>query len=129
MARLSTAAVDVDETLVRADLSRPVAPGEALVVEMAFTAQLPKVFARTGWADGGEFVMAGQWFPKAGVWEQGAWNAHPFHANSEFYADFGAYDVALTLPEGGSWRLQEWPWQSPSRTATARRHSASRHST
>lgn len=97
---LSTAAVDADETLVRVDLPRPVGPGEALVVEMAFTAQLPKVFARTGWADGGEFVMAGQWFPKAGVWEQGAWNAHPFHANSEFYADFGAYDVALTLPEG-----------------------------
>lgn len=96
---LSPTAVDADETLVRADLPRPVAPGEALVVEMAFTAQLPKVFARTGWADDGDFVMAGQWFPKAGVWEQGAWNAHPFHANSEFYADFGAYDVALTLPE------------------------------
>lgn len=97
---LSTAAVDTDETLVRAILPRPVAPGEALVVEMAFTAQLPRVFARTGWADDGDFVMAGQWFPKAGVWEQGAWNAHPFHASSEFYADFGAYDVALTLPEG-----------------------------
>jgi len=97
---LSTAAVDTDEKLVRAILPRPVAPGEALVVEMAFTAQLPRVFARTGWADDGDFVMAGQWFPKAGVWEQGAWNAHPFHASSEFYADFGAYDVALTLPEG-----------------------------
>ncbi len=97
---LDPVAIDVDETLVRAELPEPVAPGAALVVELAFTTQLPRVFARTGWADDGDFVMAGQWFPKAGVWEGGAWNAYPFHANSEFYADFGSYDVALTLPKG-----------------------------
>jgi hypothetical protein len=33
-----------------------------------------------------------------GVWENGGWNAHPFHANAEFYADFGTYDVSITLP-------------------------------
>jgi aminopeptidase N len=42
--------------------------------------------------------MIGQWFPKLGVWEDGAWNAYVFHANGEFYADFGTYDVAITLP-------------------------------
>ncbi|MCU0520186.1 MAG: M1 family metallopeptidase [Anaerolineae bacterium] len=77
---LSFLAVDADETLVRAELPAPVAPGSALVVELVFTAQLPRVFARTGWADDGDFVMAGQWF--------------------EFYADFGGYTVSLTLPEG-----------------------------
>ncbi len=107
--------LDVDETLVRAVLPVPVAPGDSVVVEMAFTAQLPRVFARTGWADDGDFVMVGQWFPKFGVWEHGeadslgeanssgGWNAYPFHANSEFYADFGMYDVTLTLPE--PWRV------------------------
>jgi hypothetical protein len=45
--------------------------------------------------------MAGQWFPKLGVWEGAeGWDAHVFHANSEFYADFGDYEVSLTLPEG-----------------------------
>jgi hypothetical protein len=95
--------VDADETLVRAVLPEAVAPGDAVTVRMDFTATLPRVFARTGWADEGDFVMAGQWFPKFGVWEEGAWSAHPFHANSEFYADFGTYDVAVTLPEG--WRI------------------------
>ncbi len=93
--------LDRDETLLRVRLPAPVAPGEAVTVTLDFAAQLPHVFARTGWADEGRFVMAGQWFPKAGVWQGAAgWNAYPFHANSEFFADFGHYDVRLSLPEG-----------------------------
>lgn len=87
-----------DGTLARADLPTPVAPGETVEVALDFRAQLPRVFARTGYAD--DFFMIGQWFPKLGVWEDGAWNAHPFHAHTEFYADFGTYDVTITLPAG-----------------------------
>ena len=87
-----------DGTLARADLPAPVAPGETVEVELDFRAQLPRVFARTGYA--GDFFMVGQWFPKLGVWQDRAWNAYPFHANSEFYADFGTYDVTITLPVG-----------------------------
>ncbi len=97
---LTVKALDDDETLVEATLPYPVAPGDSVTVQLDFTAQLPKVFARVGWADDGKFVFGGQWFPKFGVWENGAWNAYPFHANSEFYADFGRYQVALTLPQG-----------------------------
>jgi hypothetical protein len=46
----------------------------------------------------GDFFAVGQWFPKLGVWEEGAWTAHPFHANAEFYTDFGSCDVSITLP-------------------------------
>jgi aminopeptidase N len=87
-----------DGTLARADLPAPVAPGETVEIELDFRAQLPRVFARTGYA--GDFFMIGQWFPKLGVWEDGAWNAYPFYANAEFYADFGTYDVTITLPMG-----------------------------
>ena len=93
-------ALDADETLVEVALPQPVASGASVAVDIAFTAMFPKAFARTGWADDGDFIFGGQWFPKFGVWENGAWNAHPFRANSEFYADFGRYDVALTLPQG-----------------------------
>jgi hypothetical protein len=44
--------------------------------------------------------MVGQWFPKLGVWTEDGWNAHPFHANSEFFANFGDYTVEITVPEG-----------------------------
>ena len=91
-----------DGTLARADLPTPIAPGETVEVELDFDAQLPRVFARTGYAgdSSAPFFMVGQWFPKLGVWQDGAWNAHPFHANAEFYADFGVYDVSITLPTG-----------------------------
>ena len=87
-----------DGTLARAGLPAPIAPGETVEVELDFRAQLPRVFARTGYAD--DFFMIGQWFPKLGVWQDGGWNAYPFHAHTEFYADFGTYDVTITLPAG-----------------------------
>jgi hypothetical protein len=90
-----------DGTLARALLPRPVNPGETIEIQILFEAKLPKVFARTGFAfdaAGAPFFMVGQWFPKLGVWQDDGWNAYPFHANSEFYADFGTYDVSITLP-------------------------------
>ena len=86
-----------DETLARAQLPTPIAPDETFTLDIEFKAQLPQVFARTGFYE--DFFMVGQWFPKLGVWQEDGWNAYPFHANSEFFADFGNYDVRITLPE------------------------------
>ncbi|WP_421827748.1 M1 family metallopeptidase [Larkinella sp.] len=93
-----------DQTVIRVPLSKPVAPGESITLDIAFRAKLPKIFARTGYSR--DFFLIGQWFPKIGVYEpagtryatQGQWNCHQFHAHSEFYADFGVYDVAMTIP-------------------------------
>lgn len=93
-----------DQTVIEVTLPQPVKPGETLRVNIDFVTKLPKVFARTGYR--GDFFLAGQWFPKLGVWEkagfrystQGAWNCHQFHANSEFFANFGKYSVDLTIP-------------------------------
>jgi len=89
-----------DETVVEVPLPAPIEPGGTVEVDFKFTAQLPEVFARTGYK--GEFHMVGQWFPKVGV-RVGppgaeAWECRPFHAWTEFFADFGTYDVALTVP-------------------------------
>ncbi len=93
-----------DQTVIRVPLAKPLAPGATLTLDIRFTAKLPRVFARTGyWA---QFALVGQWFPKIGVWEEvgerrravAGWNCHQFHANSEFYADFGNYDVTLQVP-------------------------------
>jgi len=93
-----------DHTVVRFDLPAAVAPGASTTFDINFTTQLPRVIARTGYF--GSFHLVGQWFPKIGVLElpgeRGAtaprWNAHEMHLNSEFYADFGSYDVKLTVP-------------------------------
>lgn len=95
-----------DRSVVRLDLPAAVAPGAHAVLDIEFFDQLPRVIARTGWF--GSFHLVGQWFPKIGVLElageRGAteprWNVHEFHVNSEFYADFGSFDVSLTVPKG-----------------------------
>jgi hypothetical protein len=89
-----------DETVVELPLPQPVAPGASVEVSFKFTAQLPEVVARTGYK--GEFHMIGQWFPKIGVrvGPPGAerWECAQLQRNTEFFADFGSYDVALTVP-------------------------------
>ncbi|MEW6233359.1 MAG: M1 family metallopeptidase [Chloroflexota bacterium] len=90
------AASQVDETILRVPLPAPLAAGQAIQLAVEWQAQLPRVFARTGFA--GDFVLAGQWYPKMAVYDRGRWNKHQLHANSEFFADFGTYDVTITLP-------------------------------
>lgn len=96
---------DKDQTVISVSLSRSLAPNESITLDINFKARLPKVFARTGYV--GDFYLFGQWFPKIGVYEpagmryakRGAWNCHQFHADSEFYADFGTYRVDMTVPK------------------------------
>ncbi|HEX2171020.1 MAG TPA: M1 family metallopeptidase [Dehalococcoidia bacterium] len=88
---------DADETIVRVPLPEPLPPGGRLDLDVEWTAQLPRVFARTGFA--GDFFLAGQWYPKLAVYDRGRWDTEPWHANAEFFADFGSYNLALTVPE------------------------------
>jgi hypothetical protein len=87
-----------DRTVFSVALDRPVAPGETLEIDLGWTSHVPRTFARTG-ALGNYFFVA-QWFPKIGVLDDSGWNCHQFHATTEFFADFGAYDVSLTVPTG-----------------------------
>ena len=86
-----------DKTVVQIVLPRAVAPGESIQFKIKFHDQFPETQARSGWKR--DFILGGQWFPKVGVWWNGAWNCHQYHATTEFFADFGVYDVSLTLPQ------------------------------
>jgi hypothetical protein len=86
-----------DKTVVDARVPKPIAPGAYVQFKIVFHDQFPETQERTGWKR--DFLLAGQWFPKVGVWWQGAWNCHQFHAMTEFFADFGVYDVKLTVPQ------------------------------
>lgn len=94
-----------DATLMRVHLFDQVHPGEKITLNMNFEVKLPEAYARMGYV--GDFVMAGQWFPKLAVYERKGqrsvekegWNLHQYHGNSEFYADFGIYSVKIHVPE------------------------------
>ncbi|MBN2756159.1 MAG: M1 family metallopeptidase [Bacteroidales bacterium] len=94
-----------DQTVIRVQLNDSILPGKSIDLDIDFTSKLPKIFARTGYSD--NYFLVGQWFPKIAVYEpagmrfakKGGWNCHQFHANSEFYADYGVYNVNITLPK------------------------------
>ncbi|HXM77540.1 MAG TPA: M1 family peptidase, partial [Thermoanaerobaculia bacterium] len=110
-----------DETVLSVPLPVSVPPHGQIALDIAFRSKLPRIFARTGYVR--DYHLVGQWFPKIGVYEpagmrgraRGGWNCHAFHANSEFYADYGDYDVTLSVPSG--WTVG----------ATGRRLSVTRH--
>ena len=105
-----------DRSVISITLSEPVLPYESIDLDIDFTAKIPLIFARTGYSR--DYFFMAQWFPKIGVYEpegmrgaeEGRWNCHQFHRNGEFYADFGVYNVDITLPDhfvvGASGALQ-----------------------
>jgi hypothetical protein len=87
-----------DQTVIEVPLDHPVLPGETIQLTLEFITKLPRIRMRTGYSE--SFYFIGQWFPKIGVFMNGNWNCHQFHANSEFFADFGVYRVSITVPSG-----------------------------
>ena len=86
-----------DQTVARISLPAAVKPKESVSLVIDFVSKMPRVFARSGFS--GDFYMIGQWFPKIGVWWKDQWNCHQYHSTSEFFADFGAFNVEITAPE------------------------------
>jgi peptidase M1-like protein len=86
-----------DKTVADVRVPKPIAPGQFVQFKIAFQTKFPETQARSGWKH--DFVLGGQWFPKVGVFWHGAWNCHQYHAMTEFFADFGVYDVKLTMPQ------------------------------
>jgi hypothetical protein len=86
----------LDRTVMAVPLGFEAQPGTTVTVSLEWTAKIPRPFARTGYI--GDFYFLAQWFPKLGVLEDAGWNTHQFHAPTEFYADFGVYDVRITVP-------------------------------
>jgi hypothetical protein len=88
-----------DRTVMEVSSERPVAPGETARFAIEWEARVPHgTVGRAGWVHDYHFIA--QWFPKIGVFWNGEWNCHPFYPWTEFFADYGVYDVRLTLPRG-----------------------------
>ena len=90
-----------DQTVLAVPMPQPVAPGGTVNLEIEWTSRIPRPFSRTGVID--EYFFIAQWFPKIGVLEETGWNCHQFHEATEFYADYGVYDVRITVPS--SWTV------------------------
>ncbi|MFQ6116577.1 MAG: M1 family metallopeptidase, partial [bacterium] len=85
-----------DQTVMKVTLPRYIPPRGTIKLLLAFKSKLPRAFARTGYK--GNYFFVAQWFPKIGVFENGKWSCHQFHMLTEFFADYGIYDVNITVP-------------------------------
>ncbi len=91
---------EMDQSVLQVPLGQSLMPGDTLVLNMKFTAKMPKIIARAGYSKDDYFLFV-HWFPQAGVYQvnmdgKWGWNCHQFHRMTEFYADFGTYDVSIT---------------------------------
>jgi hypothetical protein len=88
-----------DRTVMEVTAPAPVPPAGEARFRIAWSARIPYGnVGRAGWVHDYNFIA--QWFPKIAVWSNGAWNAHQFPAMTEFFSDYGVYDVRLTVPAG-----------------------------
>ena len=87
-----------DRTLASVPLPTPVQPDREITLRVSWKAKVPRTFSRTGGI--GTYYFIAHWFPKIAVFADGHWVSHQFHANTEFFADYGRYDVRMTVPRG-----------------------------
>ena len=94
---------EITDTRMRVDLPKTLkAGGDKVMVKVEFSFTIPEYGAdRTGIlknADGNIFAVA-QWYPRICVFDdiQG-WNTLPYLGASEFYLEYGNFDVAITAP-------------------------------
>jgi len=88
-----------DRTVMEVTAPAAVPPQGSARFRIEWTARIPHGdVGRAGWVH--DYHCIAQWFPKIGVLRPDGWNAHQFHATTEFFSDYGVYDVRLNVPEG-----------------------------
>jgi len=83
--------------IVQVHLNEPLLPGTTVEITTPFHVQLPRNFSR-----GGHFrktYQVTQWYPKPAVYDKNGWHPMPYLDQGEFYAEFGDYEVAISVPE------------------------------
>ena len=87
----------INDTVLRANLKSAILPGEEVRIDIKWNHHIGGMVERAGYYEG-QYNMA-QWYPKIAVYDDRGWHAEPFHAQGEFYGEFGRFDVEFELPE------------------------------
>lgn len=82
--------------IIKIILPEPLLPKSQAIVTTPFHVKLPFNFSRGGY-DGESFQLT-QWYPKPAVYDAHGWHPMPYLDQGEFYADYGRFDVSITLP-------------------------------
>ena len=83
--------------IIKLVLPTPLPPGSTSVITTPFHVKLPYNFSRGGWHKNSFQIT--QWYPKPAVYDAQGWHPMTYLNQSEFYSEFGDFDVRITLPE------------------------------
>lgn len=89
-------AYQVDDTILEATLPKPLPPGGEITVRLEFESQIRKISSRSGYR-GTQYDFA-QWYPKVVVYDHEGWHPEQFHLFTEFYGEYGTWDVMINVP-------------------------------
>ena len=85
------------QDIIKLILPKPIAPNGSAKIETPFHVKLPYNFSRGGHIDQAYHIT--QWYPKPAVYDRQGWHPMPYVDQGEFYAEFGNFDVQITLPD------------------------------
>ena len=85
------------QDIIKLILPEPLLPNTNTKIESPFHVKLPYVFSRGGHVD--QAYQITQWYPKPAVYDRKGWHPIPYVDQGEFYAEFGNYEVQITLPD------------------------------
>ncbi len=101
------AAYGLDQTTARITLPDPIPAHGVGTLDAEWSFEVPPVPAgvrgeRMGaWGD--TLYQVGQWYPRVAVFDdlrEGGWDTDPYLGDSEFYNNFGRFDVTIDVPAG-----------------------------
>lgn len=85
------------QDIIKLILPDPLPPKSNAKIETPFHLRIPYNFSRGGHID--QAYQITQWYPKPAVYDRKGWHPMPYLDQGEFYAEFGNYEVQITLPE------------------------------
>ena len=86
------------QDICKIKLNQPLQPGEKITIATPFKVRIPSgEISRLGHI--GQSYQITQWYPKPAVYDKNGWNPIPYLNQGEFYSEYGAFDVSITLPE------------------------------
>lgn len=94
---------EYDQSILLIPLVTPILPNEEVELDMDFEVKLPRTLVRSGYGPR-DFFLFVHWFPQVCVYEKDkenewGWNSHQFMQGTEFFADFGDYDVTINASD------------------------------
>ncbi len=78
-------------------LDETLAPGDTVIIDLDFSVRVPTVLSRLGHF--GNHYELTQWYPKPAVYDTRGWHPFSYLDMGEFYSEWGAFDVSITVPE------------------------------